>query len=157
MFFVSLNCSCDPAILSVSTYIPWLNLDPHSKRPIDQHEQCWKGSQEQRPRYGWQCCWTVVRAIWALVWSTYFANTENVERRGVEGSNEKSFRPQRFHYNGLSGTSEVGNGEVSTNGVLEASGLGWDVVKVPDGLARLFHVCVFHFRNDSILDDLVGI
>ena len=49
----------------------------------------------------------VIGAMWALVGTTDLANTQDVQRRGIEGANEKPFRPERFDQNGLTSSCQI--------------------------------------------------
>ena len=131
--------------------------DSHSHRAVDEHQQGEEGGEEEGPRDCRQPGRTVVRAVRALVGTADLADTEDVEWRGVERPDEEPLRPQRFNYDGLSRTSEVGHGVVTPDRVFEATRFGRDVIEVPDGLAGLLHVRVLHLRNDPVFDDLVGV
>lgn len=140
---------------------PWTSevtgKDSHSHRSVDEHQQGEEGGKEEGPRDCRQPGRAVVRTVRALVGTAHLADTEDVERRGVESPDEEPFRPQRFNNDSLSCTSEVSHGVVTPDRVLEAARFGRNVIKVPDSLARLLHVGVLHLRNNPVFDDLVGV
>ena len=111
------------------------HADPHPHRAVDEREEGEERGDQQRPGHRRQHCRAVVGAVGALVRAADFADTEDVERRGVERPHEEPLRPQGFDDDGLTGSGQVCHRVVPPHRVLEAAGLWRDVVEVPDGLS----------------------
>ena len=58
---------------------------------------------------------TEMRAVRALVGTTYFTNAQYVERGCVEGAHKKTFRPLLLNQDGLTSSRQIGNRKIPTN------------------------------------------
>ena len=79
---------------------------------VDQVRECDDSRQKARGQDQRGRRRRIEGAVRTLVGAAHLANTEDVQRRGVEGLDVEALRPQRLNDDGLSSSCEVGNWEI---------------------------------------------